>query len=106
MNDASEKIRGLVQIAIRTMAKIEMLGPQNCHALIACSKTKVASYRESARNMYTSPLYKKSVLVAETWGVPFSILSAKYGLLDPSTVIETYDLTLKGKNSQYKAEWA
>jgi hypothetical protein len=56
--------------------------------------------------MYVSPLYRKSVLVAKGWGVPFSILSAKHGLLQPNQTIEPYDLTLKGASKQFKAEWA
>jgi hypothetical protein len=56
--------------------------------------------------MYVSPLYRKSVLVAEGWRLSFSILSAKYGLLDPDETIEPYDLTLKGASKQFKSEWA
>ena len=45
-------------------------------------------------------------MVAEGWGLSFSILSAKYGLLDPDQIIEPYDLTLKGASRQFKSEWA
>lgn len=45
-------------------------------------------------------------MVAEGWGMPFSILSAKHGLLDPDEIIEPYDLTLKGASKLLKMEWA
>jgi hypothetical protein len=56
--------------------------------------------------MYVSSLYGKSVMVAEGWGLSFSILSAKHGLLDPDETIEPYDLTLKGASKEFKSEWA
>jgi hypothetical protein len=92
-------------LANRATANIEALGPANCHALISCSKSK-GGHRDIARNMYVSPLYRKSVMVAEGWGLSFSILSAKYGLLEPDETIEPYDLTLKGASKQFKSEWA
>jgi hypothetical protein len=45
-------------------------------------------------------------MLVERWGMPFSILSAKYGLLDPSQPIDPYDFTLKGASKQVKLEWA
>jgi len=94
-----------VQLAMRASSDIEALDPAKCHALISCSKSK-SGHRDLARNMYVSPLYRKSVMVAESWGVSFSILSAKYGLLDPEETIEPYDLTLKGASRQFKSDWA
>jgi hypothetical protein len=93
------------QIAMRATAEIEALGADNCHALISCSKTK-GGHRDTARNMYISPLFQKSMMVAESWGLSFSILSAKYGLLDPDETIEPYELTLKGASKHFKSEWA
>jgi len=94
-----------IQLAMRAAAHVEALNPAYCHALISCSKSK-GGHSAFARNMYVSPLYRKSVMVAEGWGLSFSILSAKYGLLDPEETIEPYDLTLKGASKQFKAEWA
>ena len=92
-------------LAMRATAEVEALGPSNCHALISCSKSK-GGHRDLARNVYVSSLYRKSVMVAEAWGLSFSILSAKHGLLDPDEIIEPYDLTLKGASKQFKSEWA
>jgi hypothetical protein len=58
----------VAQSAMRAVAEIEGLGPSNCHALISCSKSK-GGHRDLARNMYVSPLYRKSVMVAEGWGL-------------------------------------
>ena len=94
-----------IRLAMRAGAHFEALNPRTCHALISCSKSK-GGHSDLARNMYVSPLYRKSVMVAEGWGLSFSILSAKYGLLDPDEVIEPYDLTLKGASKHFKSEWA
>jgi hypothetical protein len=95
----------VAQLAMRATSDIEVLNPANCHALISCSKSK-GGHRDIARNMYVSPLFRKSVMAAEGWGLPFSILSARYGLLDPDEQIEPYDETLKGASKQFKSEWA
>src|SRR5258708_33081154 len=105
MEGASDPKMTPTGLAMRATADIEALDPANCHALISCSKSK-GGHRDLARNMYVSPLYRKSVMVAEGWGLSFSILSAKHGLLDPSETIEPYDLTLKGASKQFKLEWA
>jgi hypothetical protein len=95
----------VAKLAMRATKEVEALGSANCHALISCSKSK-GGHRDIARNMYVSPLYRKSVMVAEGWGLSFSILSAKHGLLAPDEMIEPYDLTLKGASKQFKSEWA
>ncbi len=93
------------QLAMRAANEIRALGNSNCHALISCSKSK-SGHRDLARNMYVSPLYRKSVVITEAWGLTFSILSAKYGLLNPDEIIEPYNLTLKGASKEFKTEWA
>jgi hypothetical protein len=94
-----------IQLAMRATNEVEALETSNCHALISCSKSK-GGHRDIARNMYVSPIFRKSVMVVEGWNLPFSILSAKYGLLHPDELIEPYDLTLKGASKQFKSEWA
>ena len=103
--EAATHDRALAQLALEIRSKIAAFRPTNCHALIACSKTK-GSHRDLARNIYISPLYRKSVLATKAWGVPFSILSAKHGLLGPDELIEPYKLTLKGKSISFKSQWA
>jgi hypothetical protein len=105
MEKSLESQTAVSHLAMRATAEIQDIGPSNCHALISCSKSK-GGHRDLARNMYVSSLYSKSVMVAEGWGIPFSILSAKYGLLSPDDIIEPYDLTLKGASKQFKFDWA
>lgn len=105
MGDSEPKIRSLARLAFEASRKIESEGPDSFHVLISCSKTK-GTHRDLARNLYESPLYRKSVLTAEGWGVPFSILSAKFGLLRPEDTIEPYDVTLKGASKAFKKDWA
>ena len=105
MGQAANHALTPAQLAMRATAEVASLGTSNCHVLISCSKSK-GSHPDLARNIYDSPMFGKSMMVAEGWGAPFSILSAKYGLLDPNKVIEPYDLTLKGQSKQFKAEWA
>jgi hypothetical protein len=105
MEKALDQKPTIPQLAMRAAREIEAFGPNNCHALISCSKSK-GGHRDLARNMYVSPLYRKSVMAAEEWRLSFSILSAKHGLLDPDRTIEPYDLTLKGTSKQFKLKWA
>lgn len=64
-------------------------------ALISCAKTK-ADHPCTAREMYwPSAFFRGAWRVAEKQGQRPLILSAKYGLLLPETVIEPYDQTLQ-----------
>lgn len=75
-------------------------------ALIPCSKSK-ADHPCSAWEMYwPSRQFRGAWRVAEAQGQQPLILSAKYGLLLPETVIEPYDETLKGKARLARACWA
>ena len=74
-------------------------------ALIGCVKQKqnIACY---ACKMYTSPLFKKSYAYALKHTQKIYILSAKYGLLSPNTIILPYNETLKAKTEHEKKAWA
>jgi len=74
-------------------------------ALIACSKTK-ARGRHRALEMYTSPLFRKSLLYAVSNSDKQFVLSAKHGLLAPTDWIEPYELTLKRMPERQKSAWA
>ncbi|MGY4366292.1 hypothetical protein ACVW1A_002357 [Bradyrhizobium sp. LB1.3] len=104
MEKPANEERDPVLLAARAAASFQDISRNDCHVLISCSKSK-GTHSDVARNMYVSPLYRKSVLLTEAWGFSFSILSAKYGLLSPDAVIDPYDLTLKGSSKEFKAEW-
>jgi hypothetical protein len=71
---------------------------------VACSKTKAASPKPAAA-LYTSPLYRKSLLAALDSGKKTYILSAKHGLLSCSDIIEPYDVTLKTLPRTERLDW-
>ena len=61
--------------------------------LIGCVKSKRSS-SSPAKDLYNSRLWRCRRAYAEQIGVPWYILSAKYGLLAPETTIAPYDRTL------------
>lgn len=63
--------------------------------LVSCSKSKLER-AYPARDLYTaSPLFRKARAYCERHYDAWYILSAKYGLVHPDTVIAPYDVTLK-----------
>jgi hypothetical protein len=71
--------------------------------LVACCGPKL-SRPAAAADLYVSPLFKKSRTYAERRGRWF-ILSALYGLVDPTEVIAPYDVTLKRMSAEKRREW-
>jgi hypothetical protein len=76
-------------------------------ALISCVSKKCL-YKTEAKNMYTSPLFVKSLKYANDILKPnkIFILSAKYGLLNINEKIEPYNETLNDKKQKEKRKWA
>ena len=60
----------------------------------------------AARELYDSEWFHKASAYAERTADRWYILSAKYGLVDPDTVIEPYDATLKTMPAAARREWA
>lgn len=58
------------------------------------------------QKIYISPLFKKSYSFCRNNYDKIYILSAKYGVLDPETIIENYDLTLSNFSVKDRKEWA
>lgn len=58
--------------------------------LLSCSKEKAAASC-AAVDMYRGPLFSSGRSYAESRGLEIKILSAKYGFLDPQTIIDPYD---------------
>lgn len=73
--------------------------------LISCGKEKLSS-AAPAQDMYQGDLFKKAWAYAEATYDQCYILSAKYGLLEPNQIIESYDLTLKDMDRKARREWA
>jgi len=73
--------------------------------LVACASTKQMQ-SASAKELYVSPLFSKSRYWAEQNSDQWFILSAKHGLLTPSTLVEPYNMTLKNMNVNDRRTWA
>jgi hypothetical protein len=73
--------------------------------LIGCVKTKAPEPRP-ARELYTSPLFLARREYAESTGLPWFIVSARYGLVTPDAIIEPYDATLAGLDRLGRQTWA
>ena len=74
--------------------------------LISCVKKKLKSPAK-AKNLYISDLFKKSYRYAQLLNPDnIFILSAKYGLLEPEQIIESYDETLNTKSSAEVKDWS
>lgn len=71
---------------------------------VACSKTK-SLYKRPAAALYTSALFRKSLLAAIDRAEKVYILSAKHGLLGCNDVIEPYDVTLKTMKQAARMAW-
>lgn len=80
---------------------------RNKLVLIACSKTKAFSGDEKikAGDAYCSPLFQKSRRWAESRGLDYAIISAKYGLVWPNEQIKDYDLMLNELTKSQKKQW-
>ena len=73
--------------------------------LVGCVKTKRAA-RSAARDLYSSPLWRCRRAYAESLGVPWYILSALHGLLDPDRRIDPYELALADLRTRAQRAWS
>jgi len=73
--------------------------------LIGCVKTKLAG-RHAAKDLFISPLFVGRRRAAEAANVSWFILSAKYGLLSPETVVDSYDVSLNSASIPERRRWS
>jgi hypothetical protein len=74
-------------------------------ALVACVGKKTA-LPMPAQDLYISPWFRKASAYASRVADRWYILSAKYGLVDPRTVIAPYDETLNRMPAAERRAWA
>lgn len=75
--------------------------------LVGCVKGKLEwASRVAAKNLYASPLWRSRRNYAEQAGLPWFILSAKYGLLHPEERIAWYDLDLSSLPATERRAWS
>lgn len=67
---------------------------------------KKRAYAAPARDLYASALFQKARAYAERTADEWFVLSAKYGLVSPDTVIEPYDVTLNAMGVGERRAWA
>jgi hypothetical protein len=72
--------------------------------LVACVAAKLDQAAE-ARDLYTSPWFRKVRAYVERTGSPWLILSAKHGLLAPGAIIEPYDETISAMGAPARRLW-
>lgn len=72
--------------------------------IIGCGKTKLTTAAE-ARALYTGQLFKARRAYAERKTRHWFILSAKLGLVEPTRLIEPYDVTVRDLNEFQRAAW-
>lgn len=74
-------------------------------ALVSCVKSKL-SRPAPARELYTSQLFRGFRALAERDFDRWFILSARFGLVEPSRVIPPYELTLNTFGMDARREWS
>lgn len=72
--------------------------------LVSCVKTKRPE-AAAAKDLYTSALFRKERSYAERSGVPWYILSAEHGLVDPEQWLAPYERYLPDESSTYREAW-
>lgn len=72
--------------------------------LIGCGKDK-AKVRCPARSLYKGVLTGRAIAWADRSGLPYCILSAKHGCLDPTREIDPYELKLSSLTLEDRKRW-
>lgn len=73
--------------------------------LVTCVKTKRGKAC-AAKDLYTSPLFKKQRAYAENLDIAWFILSAEHGLVAPDEWLAPYERYLPDTPAAYRAAWA
>lgn len=103
---ASARPAGVWQVPAR-MQQLELyakIAPRRVVVLVGCGATK-APKACKAKDLYVGNLFRAARLYAERRGLAWRILSAKYGLLDPETQVQPYNMRLHNGERQ-RAFWA
>ncbi len=59
----------------------------------------------AARDLYVSPLFARRRARAEASGVPWFVVSGRWGLLDPGDVLAPYSFSLAEQPANYQRAW-
>ncbi|SFL38148.1 DUF6884 domain-containing protein [Geodermatophilus ruber] len=72
--------------------------------LVGCSSSKAPTPRPAAE-LFTGGAFGKARDLARSSGLPWYVLSAKWGLLDPDEVVAPYDVYLGDRSTEYRTAW-
>ena len=81
------------------------MSPRSRIGLVGCVKSK-QSQPTPAADLYTSPLFVGRRRYVEKSCDQWYVLSAKYGLVLPTDVLEPYDVTLKTASRVARRAWS
>ena len=104
------RVSQLREPAERTAARASLQQPAAPHGgaadviLIGCVRTKRATACAAAE-LFNSPLFEGRRRYAVGRGLPWYIVSAKFGLLAPDDVIGPYDVYLADQSPAYRTAW-
>lgn len=83
----------------------DQVAPASDLLLVTCVKTKQRR-PSAAKDLYTSPLFRKQRAYAETGHAPWFILSAEHGLVAPDDWLAPYERYLPDTPASYREAWA
>jgi hypothetical protein len=72
--------------------------------LVGCGKTKLPGVH-IARELYVSPLFHARIAYADAHDPGWFLLSAKYGLVEQSTRLRSYDFSLRDLSATGRRRW-
>ena len=73
--------------------------------LVSCVGKKLSA-PAPARELYTSPWFRKARAYVERTGHPWFVLSAKHGLVSPDEMLDPYDVSLDSMGVADRRLWA
>lgn len=93
------------QLLVATPSTKQFDGRSRRIGLVGCVKTKAPS-SAPAQDLYLSPLFRGRREYVEHSCDEWWVLSALHGLVSPTTVIDPYDVTLKGASTAEHRRWS
>lgn len=79
-------------------------GPGVDLVLVGCCKAKASTPR-AAKDLFQGAGFRGGAALADASGLPWHILSARWGLIDPEEVLAPYDLYLVEQSADYRRVW-
>lgn len=92
-------------MSVQSGNRPELRQPRGLIGLVSCSGRKLPR-SAPARDLYASPLFRKSRELVELTCDAWAILSAAHGLVLPDRVLEPYDVTLTRLEAAERRRWA